>query len=65
MLAAVPDVSPIQLVILVVWAVCLVGAYRLVQKGRYGLFVIGLLVPPIWLAGFFLGRQAGFEMGQA
>jgi hypothetical protein len=54
-----PDVSPIQLVILVVWAVCLVGAYRLVQKGRYGLFVVGFLVPPIWLAGFFWDAKPG------
>jgi hypothetical protein len=57
--ALVPDLSPIQLLILVVLAVCLVGAYRLALKGRYILLALGLVAPPIWLAGFFWEARPG------
>ena len=59
MLRSVPDVSPIQLIGLLFFVLCLVGAYRLGQKGRWGLIIIGVFVPPIWLAGFFWDAKLG------
>ena len=56
---SVPDVSPIQLIGLLFWVLCLVGAYLLGQKKRWGLIMIGVFVPPIWLAGFFWDAKPG------
>jgi hypothetical protein len=56
---SVPDVSPIQLIFLLLWALCFVGAYRLGQKGRWVLIILGVFVPPIWLAGFFWDAKPG------
>jgi hypothetical protein len=59
-----PDVSLIQLIILIFLAVCLVGAYRLSMKGQWILMAIGFFVPPIWLAGFFWDARPGSRWDQ-
>ena len=54
-----PDLSPIQLVIVLLWIPCPVGAYRPFLKGHYVLLGIGILVPAFWLAGFFWDARPG------
>jgi hypothetical protein len=59
-----PDVSPIQLIILIFLAVCLVGAYRLSMKGN-GYCCDRVFCATYLACGFLLGRKASISLGSA